>query len=583
MNLERKKYKSYKSWLLHHLYKNKILIFFVIIGIIIVTFTRTLIPIIIGEIVDDALIALDYDKFITLLIIVLVIYLIRNVIDYSTMMTGHYLGLKTEQNMRQEFFENIQHKPLRYHDSAKAGDLQALATNDVRIINAMIAHGAFFFYPFFQVAMTLILIITTLDLRLALVCIPFVFFYIFFILRYRRKIAPFAAKRLRKHSNLAVVLQDSITGASVVRSFAAEGFERKKFKKAVNAFRDNSIGEYLVQAKYFPLLALYISIGITVIFSILFVFQNTLTIGELAATNLLLITLVDPTNLIWWATNDMMSGFAACSRVFTSLSVGDNEDQKIENQSWPKEFKGKIEFRDVTFSYENGERNRSPVLKNLNFTIEPNQKVALVGPTGCGKTTIAKLLLLLYEPQQGSIFLDGKNIHDYPLAELRRKIGYIEQDIYLFSQTIYENIAFGNQNAGHDEILNIAKLAQVDDFVQNFSDGYNTIVGERGTRLSGGEKQRVAIARAFLTNPAILILDDSVSAIDSETEEKIGRAMETIMKKRTTLIITHRLHTIRTSDKILVFKHGRIVAEGNHTELFQSSEDYRRIFGKRDS
>ena len=583
MNLERKKYKSYKSWLLHHLYKNKILIIFVIIGIIIVTFTRTLVPIIIGEIVDDALISLDYDKFITLLITMLAIYFIRNVMDYATMMTGHYLGLKTEQNMRQEFFENIQHKPLRYHDNAKAGDLQALATNDVRIINAMIAHGAFFFYPFFQVAMTLILIITTLDLRFALVCIPFVFFYIFFILRYRRKIAPFAAKRLRKHSNLAVVLQDSITGASVVRSFAAEGFERKKFKKAVNAFRDNSIGEYLVQAKYFPLLALYISIGITVIFSILFVFQNTLTIGELVATNLLLITLVDPTNLIWWATNDMMSGFAACSRVFTTLAIGDNEDQRIESQSWPKEFKGKIEFRDVTFSYENGERNRSPVLKNLNFTIEPNQKVALVGPTGCGKTTIAKLLLLLYEPQQGSIFLDGKNIHDYPLAELRRKIGYIEQDIYLFSQTIYENIAFGNQNAGHDEILNIAKLAQVDDFVQNFSDGYNTIVGERGTRLSGGEKQRVAIARAFLTNPAILILDDSVSAIDSETEEKIGRAMETIMKKRTTLIITHRLHTIRTSDKILVFKHGRIVAEGNHTELFQSSEDYRRIFGKRDS
>jgi len=581
MSLERKKYRSYKTWLLHHLYVNKFLILFVLIGIIVVTFTRTLIPIIVGEIIDDALIALDYDKFLTLLIIGLVIYLIRNVIDYATMMTGHYLGLKTEQNMRQEFFETIQHKPLRYHDKAKAGDLQALATNDVRIINSMIAHGAFFFYPFFQVAITLILIITTLDIRLALVCIPFVFFYIYFILHYRRKIAPYAANRLRKHSNLAIVLQDSITGASVVRSFAAEGFERKKFKKAVNAFRDNSIGEYLVQAKYYPLLVLYISIGITVIFSILFVFQNSLTIGELAATNLLLITLVDPTNLIWWATNDMMSGFAACSRVFSSLSDGDKEDQLIKKQSWPKEFKGKIEFRDVTFTYEHEERNRSPVLKNLNFTIEPNQRVALVGPTGCGKTTIAKLLLLLYEPQQGTIFLDGKNIHDYPLAELRRKIGYIEQDIYLFSQSILENIAFGNQNAGHDEIFNIAKLAQVDDFVQNFSDGYNTVVGERGTRLSGGEKQRVAIARAFLTNPAILILDDSVSAIDSETEEKIGRAMEKIMKNRTTLIITHRLHTIRTSDKILVLKHGRIIAEGNHSELFQSSEDYRRIFGKR--
>lgn len=581
MSLERKKYKGYKNWLLHHLYKNKFLILFVVIGIIIVTFTRTLIPIIIGEIVDDALIALDYDKFITLLIIGLAIYLIRNVMDYGTMMIGHYLGLKTEQNMRQEFFESVQHKPLRYHDSAKTGDLQALATNDVRIINTMISHGSFFFYPFFQVALTLILLITTLDIRLALACIPFFFFYIYFILYYRRKIAPFAAKRLRKHSNLAVVLQDSITGASVVRSFVAEGLERKKFKKAVNAFRDNSIGEYKVQAKYFPMLVLYLTIGISLIFSIVFVFQNSLTIGELAATNLLLITLVDPTNLIWWATNDMMSGFAACSRLFTALSDEDNEDQRIKNQLWPKEFKGKIEFRDVTFAYENGEKNRPSVLKNLNFTIEPNQKVALVGPTGCGKTTIAKLLLLLYEPQQGTILLDGKNIQDYPLEELRRKIGYIEQDIYLFSQTILENIAFGNQNASRNEIINVAKLAQVDDFVQNFSDGYNTVVGERGTRLSGGEKQRVAIARAFLTNPAMLILDDSVSAIDSETEEKIGRAMENIIKNRTTLIITHRLHTIRTSDKILVLKHGRIVAEGSHSELFQSSEDYTRIFGKR--
>jgi len=180
MNLERKKYKSYKTWLLHHLYKNKFLILFVIIGIIIVTFTRTLIPIIIGEIVDDALIALDYDIFITLLIMGLAIYLIHNAMDYVTMMTGHYLGLKTEQNMRQEFFETIQHKPLRYHDMAKAGDLQALATNDVRIINTMISHGSFFFYPFFQVAITLLLLITTIDIRLALACIPFFFFFFFF-------------------------------------------------------------------------------------------------------------------------------------------------------------------------------------------------------------------------------------------------------------------------------------------------------------------------------------------------------------------------------------------------------------------
>jgi ATP-binding cassette subfamily B protein len=247
-------------------------------------------------------------------------------------------------------------------------------------------------------------------------------------------------------------------------------------------------------------------------------------------------------------------------------------------EKWPATFKGKIEFRNVTFAYENS--SKSPVLKNVSFTIEPDQRVALVGPTGCGKTTLVKLLLLLYEPQEGKILLDGKDIRTYPLDTLRRHIGYIEQDLYLFSRKISENIAFGKPEASFEEIVAVAKLAQVDDFVQEFSEGYNTIVGERGTRLSGGEKQRIAIARAFLTDPEVLILDDSVSAVDSETEEKISRAMDNITKNRTTLIITHRLHTIRSSNKIIVLKSGSIVAEGHHDDLLQSSEDYRRIFGK---
>ena len=577
MSLDVKKYQSYKKWLLYHLVNQKLLLFGVIAGISIVTLSRVLVPIIIGYIIDTTLITHDLAKLLVLLIVVLAIYLVRNGMDYITMLIGHFLGLRTEQYMRQEFFDTIQHKSLRYHDIAKTGDLEALATNDLRIINTMLSHGAFYIYPFFQVFLAFLFFFLTLDARLALICIPFFAIYFYFVLDYRKKITPWAAARMVRHSDLVVVLQESISGTPIVKAFTAEKWERKKFAKAVIGYRDNRIGETRVQARFYPLLVLNITIGTIFLISVIWVFQNTLSVGVLTAANLLLITLLEPTNMIFWATNDMMSGFAACSRLFNSLLIEENETKDGKFEEWPKSFAGKIEFRNVTFAYGEGKK---PVLQNVSFTIEKNQRVALVGPTGCGKTTLVKLLLRLYEPQEGIIFLDGRNIQDFPLNELRRHIGYIEQDIYLFSRSIKENIAFGKPNASDEEIQTVAELAQVHDFVKEFPDQYNTIVGERGTRLSGGEKQRVAIARAFLTDPNIMILDDAVSAVDSDTEEKITRALENIAQNRTTLIITHRLHTIRSSDKILVLKQGQIIAEGDHNKLLQYSSDYRRIFGK---
>jgi len=580
MNSEIRKYKNHLSWLLHHLIKQKILVVLVGITIFFVLFTRTLIPLVLGDIIGKTIQISAITEILPFIFLALALYLVNISMDYSSMMLGHYLGLKIEKDMRTEFFDVIQSKPLKYHDSARTGDLQALATYDLRIINTMVSHGAFFIYPFIQVAITAVVLFDLLDFKLALFFIPFLIFYLYFILHYRKALSPFVAARMKKHSNIAITLQDDISGTSVIKTFTAEKRERKKFLSAVRAFRDNWIGENRVQSRFYPLLILYLAISIMFMLSCIFVYLNTLTIGVLVSVNLLLTTLVDPTNTIFWATNDMMSGFAACKRLFKALSKGESENAYATLNKWPENFQGHIEFKNVSFGYEDESNNVTPVFENLTFSIEPNQTVALVGPTGCGKTTLAKLILSLYKPSSGSILLDGIDIQDYPLEILRKHVGYVEQDIYLFPRSIRENISFGKPKAEDDEILEAARLAQVDDFAEKFPEKYETIVGERGTRLSGGERQRIAIARALLTKPAIVILDDSVSAVDSETEEKIGKAIENILEGRTTIIITHRLNAIRNSDKVLVLKNGRIVAEGNHNDLIISSQDYRRIFGK---
>jgi ATP-binding cassette subfamily B protein len=581
MKSETKTYKSYKSYLVHHLFaqNQKYLFIANLLGIFIIALARTLVPLTIGIIISDVVTGI-FSNIGPLLLATLALMLLRSGGDYVSMMIGHRYGMKVEKNMRKEFFDIIQLKPLRYHDNARTGDLLALATNDLRVINTMVAHGSFFVFPFFQVVMTATALINTIDLRLALISIPFLILYIYFVLRFRKNIKPYASEQLTKHSKLATVFQDSITGAVVVKAFTAEDLERKKYRTAVQDFRKNWVGLNKVQARFFPLLVLYLLIGTTFLVSCLFVFENTLTIGSLTSINLLLITLIDPTNMVHWSTRDMLGGFAACSRLYADLTKEQVEEQTEKLVNWPENFQGGITFKNVFFRYENKIKTNPTVLKDISFHIEPKQKVAIVGPTGCGKTTLAKLILSLYEPQSGEILLDDENIKKYSLKVLRKHVGYIEQDIYLFGRSIRDNIAFGKPDATEEEILEAARLAQVDDFTKKFPNGYDTIVGERGTRLSGGEKQRIAIARAFLTDPEILMLDDSVSAIDSETEEKIGRAMENIQKNRTTLIITHRLHSIRTADKVILLKNGKLIAEGTHDELIKTHQDYRRIFGK---
>ncbi|MFX0115743.1 MAG: ABC transporter ATP-binding protein, partial [Candidatus Hodarchaeota archaeon] len=486
------------------------------------------------------------------------------------------IAQRIERDSRYEFYSNLLGKSQSFHDQQRIGDIMARTTNDVRMLNFLISPAlSLIFESFTGLVIPLLFIALFYPSELLITPILFMIFFLIALRGYISRLGPITAQLREEFGQMNAVLNETLSGIDVVKGSTQESYEYKRFFGHAKAYRDAFAEQGEVMGRYIPLLLWGIAVTVGIGHGILLNLNGSFGVGAIIGYAGLLLRLRFPTFISIWVFALVRLAASGADRLLETMN---KETEIYENESGiEKELEGMIQFKNVSFSYPGSPKK---VLCNIDFEVKPGQTVAIVGTTGSGKTTLTKLLTRLYDVSSGSIIIDGINVRGFKLQSLRRQISYIEQDVFLFSTSILENIAFGH-DASLDEVITVAKEAQAHEFISALPEGYESEVGERGITVSGGERQRIAIARAFLTNPRILILDDSTSAIDSETEDKIQRAIRRVLKGRTTFLITHRLSQIRWADLIIVMKRGEIVAKGTHEELLQTSQEYRKIFVKR--
>jgi ATP-binding cassette subfamily B protein len=497
---------------------------------------------------------------------------LRGILQLGRNFGAELIAQRIERDVRDELYVSLLGKSMTFHNLQPVGDTMARATNDVREMNYMFSPGInlvvgsliFLIMPYFFAP----------SYHWSLLLTPVLFTIAYFItLRwYLQTLNPITEDVRKSFGHMNTHLSEVLDGIETMKGAAQESAEIKRFNINSRRLRDNNIRQGDIEARFVPLLLYYIALAGGLLHAILLYRVGILNIGGVVAYFGILLMLEFPTWTSIWAYSLISSGLASAQRILELINRETDLDQNVDG--YTQSMQGEVEFRNMTFAYPTGEA----VLRDVSFTVRPGQTVAIVGQTGTGKTSLAKLVNRTYDSTRGQVLVDGINVREWNLASLRSQISIIEQDVFLFSRSVAENIAFGNPSATREEIVTAAKSAQADGFIREFEKGYETIIGERGVTLSGGQRQRLAIARAFLTNPHVLILDDSTSAIDSATEDMIQRAIAAAAKGRTTLIITHRLSQIRWADLIVVLRKGRIVAIGNHEELMHSSDAYARIF-----
>ena len=565
-------------WIISHLLRNKpFMVSFMLASII----TNTLyasVPILTGMAFTAVLQGTAAaSQLLRIVLLILGVVLLGGLVDLTARLSTEILGKRLATDARDELYVNLLGKSQTFHNRQRVGDIMARAANDMTQLSNMIVPGVdSIFDSFTSLFITLVFIGLILP-QLLLAPLLYVLVFIFTLRLYSRQLQPVSNQMRDQFGKMNAVLTETVSGIEVVKSTAQESQEQQKFAKRARLYRDLFIKNGEIQARYLPPLFLGIALAGAFLHGLFLVTHHQLSVGSLVAYMGLMSIIRFPTFISIWSFNLVQLGRAGAQRI---LAILREETELDENENgYSEQMRGEIVFENVTFSYGD-----TPVLKHISFRAEPGQTIAIVGQTGAGKSTLTKLVNRIYDVQEGHIFIDGVDVRDWSMDALRSQISTIEQDIFLFSRSITDNIAYGlGQKADQAAIEQAARDAQAHDFILNFKDGYKTVIGERGVTLSGGQRQRIAIARALLTDPRILVLDDSTSAIDSATEDEIQKAIRRLLQGRTTLLITHRRSQIRWADKVLVLRRGELIDQGTHAELLERSDTYRRIFAHYDS
>ncbi len=490
--------------------------------------------------------------------------------------SGEFLAQRVERDARDELYVSLLGKSQTFHGRQRIGDIMARATNDVRMLNLMFSPGLTLIIDSALAAIIPVIVIGRLAPELLLVPCIFLVALAITLADYNRMLNPVSIARQEQFGVMNAGLAEAIAGIEVVKANVQERYEWDKFTQNARLFRDYFVRQGEIQARYLPMLAFSVAWAAGFLQALLLWGAGDISLGQVVTYMGLLGTLRFPTFISIFTFNLVQLGVASGERI---LELINTETELDENEAGlERRISGEVVFENVSFGY-----NGQSVLKDISFGARPGETIAIVGQTGSGKTTLTQLINRIFDAGDGRVLVDGVDVRDWSLESLRSQVSTIEQDVFLFSRTLRENIAFGCADASQEAIERAAREAQAHEFITSFQDGYDTEVGERGVTLSGGQRQRIAIARAFLTNPRILILDDSTSAIDSATEDQIQRAMRRISRQRTTFLITHRLSQIRWADRILVLRQGELVDQGTHEELLERSPDYQRIFARYDS